>query len=362
MLKTPVAFVLMTGSLVLGALALPAPAAAQISFSVTIAPPALPVYEQPPIPDAGYIWVPGYWYYGPYGYYWVPGTWVQPPGVGLLWTPGYWDWSNGFFVWYPGYWGPHIGFYGGVNYGFGYTGHGYDGGYWRGNRFYYNREVTNITNVHIENVYSKTVVNNVTVNRISYVGGPGGIKAQPTAEEERVMHEHHTQLTSAQLQHREQAAARPELAASMNHGKPEIAATSKPSAFDSHAVSASRAGGPVSVHPRDLPKPEAAPAPAKPVTGQQAENQRQQSTLQARQQQERDALSQMQERDHAYLDQQQHANTQAQAALEHQHRQQTEFLQQRQATEMQSVRQAPQQHAAPPPSRGEPPRGEPPRR
>jgi hypothetical protein len=367
MLKTPIALLLTTGSLVLGALALPAPAAAQISFSVTIGPPPLPVYEQPPIPAAGYIWVPGYWYYGPYGYYWVPGTWVQPPDVGLLWTPGYWGWSGGFFVWNPGYWAPQIGFYGGVNYGFGYFGHGYDGGYWRGNRFYYNREVTNITNVHIENVYSRTVVNNTTVNRISYVGGPGGIKAQPTAEEERVAHEHHTQLTSAQLQHRTEAAGRPELAASVNHGKPTIAATSRSGAFDSHVVSASSAGGPVSVHARDLPRPGAAPGPAKPPAGQEAEYQRQ-SALQAQHQQERDNLAQMQERDHAYLDQQ-HANAQAQAAMEHQHRQQTEFLQQRQATEMQGYRQPPpQQHAAPPPpsrgepSRGEPPRGEPPRR
>ena len=218
MLKTPVALLLMAGSLALGGIAFSTPAAAQIQFSVTFAPPPLPVYEQPPVPAPGFIWVPGYWYYGPYGYYWVPGTWIEPPEVGLLWTPGYWGWSEGFYVWYPGYWGPQIGFYGGVNYGFGYYGHGYDGGYWRGNRFYYNREVTNITNVNIENVYSRTVVNNTTVNRVSYAGGPGGLSAQPTAEEQRVAHEHHTAATPAQVQHRETAAARPELVASMNHG------------------------------------------------------------------------------------------------------------------------------------------------
>ena len=67
---------------------------AQIGVAVSIAPPVLPVYEQPPIPAPGYIWTPGYWAYGPYGYYWVPGTWVQPPGVGLLWTPGYWGWGG----------------------------------------------------------------------------------------------------------------------------------------------------------------------------------------------------------------------------------------------------------------------------
>ena len=31
-----------------------------------------------------------------------------------------------------GYWGPHVGYYGGVNYGFGYMGVGFAGGAWRG--------------------------------------------------------------------------------------------------------------------------------------------------------------------------------------------------------------------------------------
>ncbi len=355
MIKAPIATLLMTASLAVAVL--PTAAVGQIEFSITIAPPPLPVYEQPPIPGPGFLWVPGYWYYGPYGYYWVPGTWVEPPAIGLLWTPGYWGWSEGFFVWYPGYWAPQIGFYGGVNYGFGYPGHGYEGGYWRDNRFYYNREVNNITNVQIQNVYSKTVITNVTVNRISYVGGPGGLRAQPTVDEQRVMHERHTPPTAVQLQHRDIAAARPELVASQNHGKPEIAATSKPGNFDSHVISASRPGGPVPIHARDLPKPQAVPPPSQPGGNVEREYQRQQSDLQARHQQEREALAQMQERDHAYLTQQ-NANARMQAAMEHQHRQQTEFLQQRQASEMQSLR-APAPHSPPPSS---PPRSQPPRR
>src|SRR5258707_1094168 len=75
----------------LAAMAIPAASTAQI-ISITIAPPELPVYEQPEIPAPGYIWTPGYWAYGPDGYFWVPGTWVEPPAVGLLWTPGYWGW------------------------------------------------------------------------------------------------------------------------------------------------------------------------------------------------------------------------------------------------------------------------------
>src|ERR1700693_1446750 len=118
----------------------PPPSVAQ-SFSITIPPPVLPVYVQPPIPEPGYIWTPGYWAYGPQAYFWVPGTWVQPPVVGVLWTPGYWGWRDGIYVWNAGYWGPRIGFYGGVNYGFGYGGVGYEGGAWRGGVFSYNRTV-----------------------------------------------------------------------------------------------------------------------------------------------------------------------------------------------------------------------------
>ena len=362
MIKTTIAASLMVMSLAFGALALPGTADAQVSFSISFGPPPLPVYEQPPIPAPGYIWLPGYWSYGPYGYFWVPGTWMQPPAVGLLWTPGYWGWSDGFFVWNAGYWAPQIGFYGGVNYGFGYPGRGYEGGYWRDNRFYYNRTVNNITNVSVTNVYSKTVVNDVTVNRVSYVGGPGGLTARPTADEERVAHEHRTPPTEAQTQHREAAAARPELVASVNHGKPPIAATLRPNDFTSHVVSASRAGGPVMVHAQDLPKGQpAAPAPKPASNPNQARDyQQQQAALQARQQQERESLAQMQERDHAYMAQQ-NANERAMAAMEHQHRQQTQYMQQRQAQEMQ-VAHAPPPHAPPPPARpsSPPPRGEPP--
>src|SRR6516225_5265885 len=102
---------------------------AAVFVSVAIAPPVLPVYSQPIAPGPGYIWTPGYWAYGPAGYYWVPGTWVIAPFVGALWTPGYWGWANGLYLWHAGYWGTRVGFYGGVNYGFGYVGTGFYGGY-----------------------------------------------------------------------------------------------------------------------------------------------------------------------------------------------------------------------------------------
>ena len=85
----------------------------------------------------------------------MPGTWSFAPVAGYLWTPGYWGWGNGAYLWHAGYWGPHVGFYGGINYGFGYGGVGYQGGYWRGNEFYYNRAVNNVRNVNITNVYNR---------------------------------------------------------------------------------------------------------------------------------------------------------------------------------------------------------------
>jgi hypothetical protein len=202
---------------------LPIVSAAQgVSVSVNIAPPELPVYEQPPIPGDGYLWTPGYWAWdgGNQDYYWVAGAWVEAPQPEYLWTPGYWGAVNGLFVWNAGYWGPHVGFYGGVNYGFGYGGHGYEGGYWQGGHLYYNRAVVNVGNVHITNVYNKTVVNNVTVNRVSYNGGNGGVRAEPTSTEAAAAHERHIAVTSTQTQHEQAARSNPAMRASTNRGNP----------------------------------------------------------------------------------------------------------------------------------------------
>ena len=223
--------------LALAALSVSSPSRAEIAvgISVTVAPPALPVYVQPPIPAPGYIWTPGYWAYGPDGYYWVPGTWVMAPQPGLLWTPGYWGWSDGAYIWHSGYWGPHVGFYGGVNYGYGYTGMGFYGGEWRGRHFFYNRSVSNvtITNVH---VYNRTVVRNVTVNRVSYNGGPHGVNMRPTHAQEAAMHERHFEETRMQMDHEHGARGNREFLASVNHGRPAVAATARPAEFHGRGV------------------------------------------------------------------------------------------------------------------------------
>lgn len=204
----------------------PAASFAGIFISVGIAPPALPVYTQPLCPGDGYLWTPGFWHYGPAGYYWVPGVWVRPPQIGFLWTPGYWGWGGSSFLFHEGYWGPHIGFYGGVNYGFGYGGFGYGGGYWRNGAFAYNRSVNNVNVTNVTNVYNKTVVvnNNVTNNRVSYNGGNGGVQARATPQEQAAVREQHVAPTSEQQTHLQAARADRSQLASVNGGRPQTAA------------------------------------------------------------------------------------------------------------------------------------------
>ncbi len=194
-------------------------------------PPPLPYYEQPPCPEPGYLWTPGYWGYSTEGYFWVPGTWVMPPQVGVLWTPGYWGWGGGVYVFHAGYWGPHVGFYGGINYGGGYIGEGYEGGRWERDRFSYNTSVNNINTTIIHNTYNQTVINNVTVNRVSYNGGRGGVAAAPSNRDQLAARESHIPPPVMQTRHINEAARTPELQARVNQGRPPIAATPRPAAF-----------------------------------------------------------------------------------------------------------------------------------
>jgi len=157
----------LVAAVIAGALLLWAPTAAnaRVFVSVGIAPPLIPVYAQPIAPGYGYIWTPGYWAYGDDGYDWVDGAWVYPPYVGALWTPGYWGWGGGGYLWNAGYWGRHIGYYGGINYGFGYFGVGFWGGYWNGGHFFYNGAYNHL-GFHDGFVYNHPVA--------GFDGRPGG--------------------------------------------------------------------------------------------------------------------------------------------------------------------------------------------
>jgi hypothetical protein len=360
---------------------------AQISIAIRIGPPPLPVYVQPPCPAEGYIWVPGYWAWdNDYDdYYWVPGTWVLAPEVGYLWTPGYWAWGGEGFIFHEGYWGPHVGFYGGIAYGFGYFGEGFEGGRWEGGHFFYNRSVTNVNITNIHNVYNTTVVNNTTVNRISYSGGEGGITARPSSQDEIAARDRHLAPVGAQTEHVQAARGNQNLRASVNRGKPPIAATPRPGAFNEHGVvAAKQAGGPYLPAPNrpnsnesrgggasaprpeannsrpDVPRPPMHAAdlppherPASPNTGNaklDQKYQQQQEKLYAKQQQEHQKLQQQQERDHQRMQQEQakQANVARQQQMEQRHQQQTQQMEQRHTEQQQHLQQKQQPHGGAP--------------
>lgn len=352
-------------ALVTVVLAMTSASSAQVRITVSFAPPALPVYEQPLCPAEGYLWIPGYWAWDDDfdDYYWVPGTWVLAPEVGFLWTPPYWAWSDGVFVFYDGYWGPHVGFYGGIVYGFGYFGEGYVGGRWDGDRFYYNRAVTNVNVTNIRNVYNTTVINNnTTVTRVSYNGGNGGVNARPTPQDEIAMHERHLPPAAPQVQHVQAARGNPELRASQNRGKPPVAATPRPGAFH-EAVPARQAGAPynpppnragarsgqqgqhnAAIHPKDLPPMDRSAAPNTGNAKLDQKYQREQEKLQQRQEQERQKLQQRQDQEH-----QRNPDAARQQQMEQRHQQETQQMQQRHEQQRQSLEQKQQ-----PPSRNEP--------
>lgn len=233
--------VFLTGLLPFATLSVAPPtfaAPAQISVGVTIgvAPPPLPLYTQPPCPGDNYIWAPGYWAWEGDDYYWVPGTWVEAPDPGLFWTPGYWAWENTGYVFVPGYWGPTVGFYGGIDYGFGYTGNGYHGGRWNGSHFYYNTAVNNVNVRVVRNTYvDRTVVVNNS-NRVSFNGGNGGVQARASAQDASAARNKRMGAVAAQTRQVQDARSNQMLRASYNHGAPPVAATPKAGTFSGSGI------------------------------------------------------------------------------------------------------------------------------
>jgi hypothetical protein len=401
-------------------LAISAASSAQISVgvSIRIAPPELPVYDQPVNPGDGYIWTPGYWAYGDEDYYWVPGTWVMAPEVGYLWTPGYWGGDGDDYIFHEGYWGTEVGFYGGISYGYGYFGRGYEGGRWDHGHFDYNQSVSHVDVSITHNVYNTRVEDNNRSNRISFNGGNGGVQVRATSQEEAAGRQRHIQPVAAQAQHVESARANPELRASANHGKPPIAATAKPGAFKDNGAVAAREGGTVhsapaasannnarpntettrpasetarpssetprpaveashpnadtnrpstettrpspAVHAKDIQPAERLAAPNTGNAKQDQKYQQQQQKLQLQQVNERQKLQTRQEQDHQRLPQQP-ANEPKQQKLEQVHQQQTQQLAQKHTQQQQQMqqRQQPASHqAAPKPAEKQKPAGQ----
>jgi hypothetical protein len=325
-------------------MAIPAASFGQVGLAINIGPPPLPVYEQPDCPGDGYLWTPGYWAYDDSiaDYYWVPGTWVEAPQEGYLWTPGYWGWGDSGYFFNDGYWGPTVGFYGGIDYGFGYWGGGYGGGRWDHGHFFYNTSVNNLRGGNFHDVYNEREDHGNNDNRVSFNGGKGGVEARADAQQQAAAREHHIPAVAAQTDHAQTARSNPEQRASVNHGKPAMAATASaaermPGAArppsETPKAEATQLGnaGHAAVHPNDL-APIARPAPVNSGNAKADQKYEQkQDQLIARQTQERQQLQQRQDAQH-----QQQPNTN-QPKMEQKHQQQTQQLQQRNASQQQSL-------------------------
>ena len=173
---------------------------------------------------------------------------------------------------------------------------------------------------------------------------------------------------AVQTQHAQAARANPQQRASVNLGKPAVAATPKPGAFNDRAVvSAKAAGAPYTppanhvgnqsrdnaaaprpennvarpstpVHPADLPP---AAKPNAPNTGNpklDQKYQQQQDKQIAKQEQERQKLQQEQEKEHQQLEKQ-NADAARKQQVEQQHQQQTQQLQQKHEQQQQNLQQ-----------------------
>src|SRR6202044_726071 len=97
--------------------------------------------------------------------------------------------------------------------------------------------------VHVTNVYNKTVVNNISVTRVSFNGGNGGVRAEPTAAEAAAAPRPQCEGATAQRQEVETGRGNPQLRASNNHGRPPVAATPRAGNF-SNPVPARNAASP----------------------------------------------------------------------------------------------------------------------
>jgi hypothetical protein len=232
----------------------PAASFAGVLITVNFAPPVLPIYEQPLCAQEGWMWSPGYWAYGDDGYYWVPGEWVPAPYVGALWTPPWWGWDHDRYVFHDGYWGDRVGYYGGIDYGFGYMGVGFVGGEWRGREFAYNTAVMRVDTTVIRNTYvNQTIVRSNTIanaGHVAFNGGSNGIHHDPTPVERTAMSGRHTAPTSVQQQHIQAARADRTSYAKANGGHPHTRAMATP------AEGARNAGG-TAPSARETTRPEA---------------------------------------------------------------------------------------------------------
>jgi hypothetical protein len=183
------------------------------------------------------------------------------PYTGALWTPGYWGFYSNRYWFHPGHWGLHIGYYGGINYGFGYIGVGYEGGYWNGGRFTYNRLYNNVNERRVHNLYSYNAGNRAMANREafnresnnarpSFHGGTGGTQVRPRPSEAAAWREPTAPRMNTQVQHAQRYQSSPGQFANTNHGQPARPTVSRPIRADRNVQPTTHSQGASQERPR----------------------------------------------------------------------------------------------------------------
>jgi hypothetical protein len=161
-----------------------------------------------------------------------------------------------------------VGYYGGINYGFGYPGAGYLGGRWVGHVFLYNSAANNLNASMLHRAYDEPGVSPRSASRVSYNGGPGGTSSVPTAQE-RLAAQSRLHTVSQLIHLQPNAGPAPVIGSGSEQKapapKPVVSRTPAPSAVRRNTVNAVPAPpAPVntSVRPAPTPaKPRSRPAP-----------------------------------------------------------------------------------------------------
>jgi hypothetical protein len=107
-----------------------------------------------------------------------------------------------------------------------------------------------------------------STNRVSFNGGPHGVNARPTSSQLSAAQQRHVPMTSEQLQHQRAASANRTMLASLNHGRPDVAASTRPEPLGNRPAAphnrAANTERPAASKPaaRPVPAPKSAPSRA----------------------------------------------------------------------------------------------------
>ena len=123
----------------------------------------------------------------------------------------------------------------------------------------------------IHNVYDTNVTNQrASTNRISFNGGPHGVNVRPTSSQLSAARQRHVPMTSEQLQHQRAASTNRTMLASLNHGRPDVAVSTRPEPLGNRSAAPVNRGA--NKERAAISKPARRPAPAPKPAPSRAEH------------------------------------------------------------------------------------------